>query len=122
MSVVKNLILKNVNKKIIGQININSVSSKFNQLKELVLKHVDNLAVCETKLDVTFLSSQFHMDAFSLPYRLDINHNRRGGMIFVKEDIPSKLLTKHNFPKDVEGLFVELNGFTLASLWNLSPT
>ena len=30
-------------------------------------------------------------------------------MIFVKEDIPSKLLTKHNFPSDAEGLFVELN-------------
>ena len=29
-------------------------------------------------------------------------------MIFVREDIPSKLLTKHNFPSDVEGLFVEL--------------
>ena len=30
-------------------------------------------------------------------------------MIFVREDIPSKLLTKKNFPSDVEGLFVEQN-------------
>ena len=30
-------------------------------------------------------------------------------MIFVTEYIPSKLLTKHNSPIDVEGLFVELN-------------
>ena len=30
-------------------------------------------------------------------------------MIFVKEDMLSKLLTKHNLPSDVEGLFVELN-------------
>ena len=29
--------------------------------------------------------------------------------VFVREDIPGKLLTKHNFPSDVEGLFVELN-------------
>ena len=108
LSVVKNLRLKNVNKTIIGQINIKSISSKFNQLKELVLKHVDILVVCETKLDETFPSSQFHLDGFSLPYRLD--RNRNGGvMIFVKEDIPSKLLTKHNFPRDIEGLFVELN-------------
>ena len=49
------------------------------------------------------------MDGFSLPYRLDRNGNGWGVMIFVKEDIPSKLLTKHNFPSDVEGLFVELN-------------
>ena len=91
--------LKNVNKTIVGQININSISSKFNQLKELVLKHVDILVVCETKLDETFPSSQFHMDGFSLPCRLDRNRNGGGVMIFVKEDIPSKLLTKVCCPK-----------------------
>ena len=72
---MKNLRLKNVNKAIIGQININSISSKFNQLKELVLKHVEILVLCETKLDETFPSSQFHMDGFSLPYTLDRNRN-----------------------------------------------
>ena len=66
---LKNLRLKNVNKVIIGQININSTSFKFNQLKELVLKHVDILVVYETKLDKTFPNSQFHMNSFSLPYR-----------------------------------------------------
>ena len=106
---MKNLRLKNVNKTIIGQININSISSKFNQLKELVLKHDDILAVWETKLDETFPSSQSRMDGFSLPYRLDRSRNGGGVMIFVKENILSKLLTKHNFPGDVEGLFVELN-------------
>ena len=70
----------------IGQININSILSKFNLLKELVLKHVDILVVCEIKLDETFPSSQFHMAGFSLPYRLDRNRNSGGVMIFVKED------------------------------------
>ena len=32
-----------------------------------------------------------------------------GVMIFVKEDIPSKPLTKHNFRSDAEGLFVWRN-------------
>ena len=41
-------------------------------------------------------------------------------MIFVREDIPTKLLTKHNFPSDVEGLFVELN--FRKSKWLLSGT
>ena len=49
------------------------------------------------------------MDGFSLPYRLDRNGNGGGVMIFVKEDIPSKLLIKHNFQSHVEGLFVDLN-------------
>ena len=47
------------------------------------------------------------MDGFSLPYRLDRNHNGGGVMIFVKQDIPSKLLIKQTFPRDFEGLFVE---------------
>ena len=83
---MKNLRLKNVNKTIIGQININSISSKFNQLKELALTHVDILAVCGTKLDETSPSSQFHMNGFSLLYNLDRNRNGEGLMIFVKEN------------------------------------
>ena len=30
-------------------------------------------------------------------------------MIYIREDIPSKLLDKHAFPYDMEGLFVELS-------------
>ena len=72
----------------------------------MVLKHVDILVVCENKLDEILSSSQFYMDGFSLPYRLD--RNRNGGvLIFVKQDIPSKVLTKQKFPSDFEGLFVE---------------
>ena len=120
---MKNLRLKNISKTIIGQININSISSNFDQQKELVLKHVV-LVVCETKLDEIFPSSQFHMDGFSLPYRLDGNRKGGGVTIFVKEDIPSNLLTKHNFPSDVEGLLAELNfrksnGFSFAFVTHL---
>ena len=75
----------------------------------MVLKHLDILVICENKLDETLSSSQFYMDGFSLPYRLDRNHNGGGVMIFVKQDIPSKLLIKQTFPRDFEGLFVEWN-------------
>ena len=30
-------------------------------------------------------------------------------MVYIREDIPSKLLDKHAFPYDMEGLFVELS-------------
>ena len=48
------------------------------------------------------------MDGFSLSYRLDRNLNGGSVMIFVKEDITSKVLTKRNLPSDVEALFVQL--------------
>ena len=66
--------------------------------QELGSKHVDILVVCETKLNEAFPNSQSNMDDFSLVYRLDRNRNGRGVMIFVKEDILSKLLSKYNFP------------------------
>ena len=61
------------------------------------------------EVDERFTSSQFHTGGFSLPYRLNRNRNGWCVMIFVAEDIPSKFLTKHNFPSDAEGLLVELS-------------
>ena len=44
-----------------------------------------------------------------MPYRKDRNRNGGGVMIFVKEDLPSKLLSKHTFHADIEALIVEIN-------------
>ena len=51
-----------------GNLNIDSLSIKFNQLKELA---VDILLLTETKLDDSFPTSQFLVDGFSEPFRLD---------------------------------------------------
>ena len=29
-------------------------------------------------------------------------------MIYIQDDIPSRLLSKHVYPRDVEGLYIEL--------------
>ena len=65
--------------------------------------------VTKTKPDDTFLTSQFLVIGFSVPYRL--HQNRNGGeiMIFIHDDIPSRVLTKHVFPDDSEGLLIEPN-------------
>ena len=49
------------------------------------------------------------MDEFSISYRSDKNRNSIGVIVYVREDIPSKLLSKHSFKEDIEGLFVEIN-------------
>ena len=51
---------------------------------------LDILITTETKLEDTFPVSQFHVDGFSKPYRLDWNRNVGGVIIYVREDIPSK--------------------------------
>ena len=46
--------VKNMNRLIIGNLNINSISNKFDQLKLFVQGKVDILIVTETKLDSIF--------------------------------------------------------------------
>ena len=85
---------------VVAQININSIRNKGN---------VDILVITETKLDNTFPISQFKMDGYATPYRLDRNRNGRGILVFVREDIPSKNLQEHMLPGDIEALPIEIN-------------
>ena len=62
------------------------------------MKHIDLLVVAETKLDYTFRTSQFLNEGFVQPFRLDQNRNGGGAMIYICDDIPSKLIVKHVFP------------------------
>ena len=102
----KKLRTRNPNKIIIGNLNINSLPNKFKQLKDIAMQHIDILVLTETKLDDTFPTVHFLVNGFSGPY---INRKEGGVMVHIREYIPSKLLDKHVFPYDVEGLFVELN-------------
>ena len=109
-----------MNRLIIGNLNINSLTNKFDELKEIVLKNIDILVIAEKKLDDAFPNSQFLVPGFSRSFRLDRNWRGGGVMIYVREDIPSKLLTKHVFPSDTECTFLELN--LRKCKWNVSPT
>ena len=101
--------VKHVNRVIIGTLNINSLASKFEQLREIIGNYLDILVIQETKLDSTFPDGQFLITGYKTPYRLDRNRHGGGVMVYVREDIPSNLLDKHNFTKKVEGLFIEIN-------------
>ena len=53
--------------------------------------------------------NQFFKNEFSTPYRWDRDRNGGGLIIYVREDITSKMLTKHKFPDDIKTLFVEID-------------
>ena len=74
------------------------LTNKVDQLKEIVVK-----------LDDTFPNEQFLAPGFSKPF--DLDRNRKGGrvMIYVHENIPSKLLTKHVLPSDIKQILLKLN-------------
>ena len=108
-SILKTLRIKNLNRIILGHININSLRNKFDQLKEFVMGKIDILIISETKLDQTFPTGQFLMHGYSDPFRLDRTAHGGGILIFIREDIPSKLLTTHSIPKDIECILFEIN-------------
>ena len=104
--VLKNLGLKNVNRLICAQLNINPIRNKFNSLVDIINNNTDILMISETKLDPSFPNGQFHIHRFSELYRFDRNGSGGGILLYICEDIPSKLiLTKMT----IEGFFVEIN-------------
>ena len=106
---MKSLKLKNSNKVIIGHININSLRNKFELLTEMVRDKVDLLMISETKLDSSFPNAQFYMKSYSKPYRLDRNRKEGGIILYVREDIFSKLINSSCTNHDKEYFLVELN-------------
>ena len=106
---MKNLRFKNSNKVIIGHININSLRNKFELLTEMVWDKVDLLMISETKLHSLFRNTQFYMKSYSKPYRLDRNRKEGGIILYVREDIFSKLINSSCTNHDKEYFLVELN-------------
>ena len=106
---LRNLKLENTNRLILGHLNINSIVGKFDHFKFLIENNIDILVLTETKIDANFPNAQFRIDGFSAPFRLDQNKFGGGVLIYVREDISCKQLTKHILPDYIEGIFVEIS-------------
>ena len=63
--------------------------------------------IAETKIDATFPIGQFLLNGCSTPFQLDYNLYGGGTLLYVREDIPSKLLLAEENP--IEDFFVEIN-------------
>ena len=102
---LKNTRLKNPNRLIIAQLNINSLRNKFDSLVPMLHNNLDILLISETKIDSSFPTVQFQVEGYTT-YRLDRNANGGGILLYIREDIPSTLL---NFDMPIESLFIEIN-------------
>ena len=63
----------------------------------------------ESKLDNSFPTAEFQINGFTSPYRLDTNAHDRGILLYIREDIPSKLLKWTDFEGNLEAMFAEIN-------------
>ena len=87
---------KNLNHTIIADLNINSIRKKFEMLKKVIGNKINSLLISETNLDDAFPLSQFMLEGFTPPYRLDRTEHGGGLILSAREDIPSKLLPNIN--------------------------
>ena len=107
---LKELKIKNVHSIIYAHLNINSLRNKFDQLKGMIVGVIDVLVITETKLNDSFPNSQFFIEGYSKPYRFDRKENGGGGvLIYIREDIPSKLLELPSASDGIESIFIEIN-------------
>ena len=94
---------------ITGHININSIRNKFEPLVSFINNNLDIHMISETKTDHTFPDSQFLLEGFSLPYRLDCTAKGEGILLYIRENIRSKHIKKITFDETFEGFFIEIN-------------
>ena len=109
---MKNLRIKNINRLIIGHLNINGIGGKFDSLKEIIQENIDILVISESKLDGSYPDNMFDIEGYSQPFRRDrkINGGNGGGvLVYVKEGIPCRQLKAKHTSENLEGIFLEIN-------------
>ena len=115
---LENMWKNNSKKIIISHLNINSIRNKFDFLADIVKDNIDILMISESKLDDSFPDSQFLIEGFGKPFRLDRNRNGGAIMLFIRSDIPAKVISTDKNP--FESFYVELNFRKKKSLLNFS--
>ena len=104
---LKSLRKDNLNKHIFAHLTTNSILNQFELLSEQIKGNVDVVIISETKIDGSFPVRQFLVEGFCTPYRLYRNSKGGGILLYVREDIPSNLITVDINP--IESFYVELN-------------
>ena len=99
---------QSLDKLILGHLNINSIRNKFEAVKFTIDRNIDIFLISETKLDVSFPTAQFLIKDFSGPEGFERNSKFGGLLLYIHEDIPSKILT-YRSNCGIETLLVEIN-------------
>ena len=96
----------NLSKLVIAHLNITLVRNTFEALIQNVSGEIDLLMISQTKIDESIPKSQFLIKDFGDPFRTNQNIHVGGILLYVREDIFSKLLSTK--PKPSECFSVKL--------------
>ena len=78
---------------------------------EFIQGNLDILLISETKIDESFPSAQFIIPGFFTPFRYDKSSNSGGLLLYVRKDIPAKIIKFENSKDNIQLLFTEINLF-----------
>lgn len=81
-----------MNKIIFAPISINSTRNKFDLFSPNVKGNIDNQLITETKINQTFLYSQFLLKGYSETSGIDRDKNVDGIPVFIRGNIPRNAL------------------------------
>ena len=79
--VLRGIRKSNINRLVFGQLNINSLRSKFDMLIKMIKGFVDVFTISETKLDDSFPGGQFFIEGYHTSFRFE--RNGKGGGILL---------------------------------------
>ena len=96
----KSLRKYNIYKLFFAHLNINCIQNKFELFSGQIEDKVDILMISETKTDDNFPVCYFLIEGFCTPYRLDRNSKVECISLYVRNDIPSNLVSRYKFNRD----------------------
>ena len=96
------------NKIMIGHLNINSIRSKFEYLKDIIGNNRGVFLISETKLNDSFPQGQLMIEGYHVPFRIDRNDRGWGLLLYFREHIHCKKIIV-NFDPLIEVLVIEIN-------------
>ena len=67
------------------------------------------LLISGAKIDNTLPVSQFCVPGYSVPFRLGLTGKGGGVMLYVKEHLSCRMLSKFTFEKEIETFAIEIN-------------
>ena len=93
---------------------MNSIRNKFDHLIAITKGDADVLMISDTKLDEPFPYMQFNIDGYNT-FSWDQNANSGGILVYVRDDIPCKLIPIHC--STIEGFFIDMKLRKKKLLW-----
>ena len=78
--------------------------NKFEHFSQMTRDKLDVLVMAETKLDLSFPSSQFTINGFKASIRLDITRNSGGLLVYAREDILCRKIEGLTIAEDIQAI------------------